>query len=54
MKILFLGDVVGVSGRSLVLNTLLSKIKDKKIDKVPINVYDQKLDYIVTNKYIIK
>jgi len=26
----------------------------QKVDKVPINVYDQKLDYIVTNKYIIK
>jgi 5-formyltetrahydrofolate cyclo-ligase len=26
----------------------------QKIDKVPINVYDQKLDYIITNKYIIK
>ncbi|WP_415295316.1 5-formyltetrahydrofolate cyclo-ligase [Candidatus Pelagibacter sp. Uisw_113] len=26
----------------------------QKIDKVPIGVYDQKLDYIVTNKYIIK
>ena len=26
----------------------------QKIDKVPINLYDQKLDYIVTNKYIIK
>ena len=26
----------------------------QKIDKVPINVYDQKLDYIVTNKYILK
>ena len=26
----------------------------QEIDKVPINVYDQKLDYIVTNKYIIK
>ena len=26
----------------------------QKIDKVPINIYDQKLDYIVTNKYIIK
>ena len=26
----------------------------QKIDKVPINVYDQKLDYIVTNKYIMK
>ena len=26
----------------------------QKIDKVPINVYDQKLDYIITNKYIVK
>ena len=26
----------------------------QEIDKVPINVYDQKLDYIVTNKYIVK
>ena len=26
----------------------------QEIDKVPTNVYDQKLDYIVTNKHIIK
>ena len=26
----------------------------QKVDKVPINVYDKKLDYVVTNKYIIK
>ena len=26
----------------------------QKINKVPINVFDQKLDYIVTNKYILK
>ena len=26
----------------------------QKIDKVPINIYDQKLDYIVTNKNILK
>jgi 5-formyltetrahydrofolate cyclo-ligase len=26
----------------------------QEIDKVPINVYDQKIDYIVTNKNIIK
>ena len=26
----------------------------QKIDKVPINEYDQKLDYIVTNKYTVK
>ena len=37
MKILFLGDVVGVSGRSIVLNKLLSEIKNKKIDFVVIN-----------------
>ena len=26
----------------------------QKIDKVPIDAYDQKLDYVVTNKYIVK
>jgi len=26
----------------------------QKIDKVPVNAYDQKLDYIVSNKYIVK
>jgi len=26
----------------------------QKINKVPINKYDQKLDYIITNKYILK
>jgi len=26
----------------------------QKINKVPINIYDQKLDYIITNKYIVK
>ncbi len=29
-------------------------LSDQRINKVPINKYDQKLDYIVTNKYIIK
>ena len=37
MKILFLGDVVGISGRSKVLNNLLSKKKEKKIDFVVVN-----------------
>ena len=37
MKILFLGDVVGISGRSIVLKKLLSEIKNKKIDFVVIN-----------------
>ena len=26
----------------------------QEVDKVPINMYDQKLDYIVTNKYVMK
>ena len=37
MRILFLGDVVGISGRSMVLNNLPSKIKDNKIDFVIVN-----------------
>ena len=37
MKILFLGDVVGITGRSMILNNLLSKIKDEKIDFVVVN-----------------
>jgi metallophosphoesterase (TIGR00282 family) len=37
MKILFLGDVVGISGRSMILNNLLSEIKKNKIDFVIIN-----------------
>ncbi len=37
MKILFLGDVVGVSGCSMILNNLLSEIKNKKIDFVVVN-----------------
>jgi len=26
----------------------------QKIDRVPTNVYDQKLDYILTDKYIVE
>ncbi|MDB9825833.1 TIGR00282 family metallophosphoesterase [Candidatus Pelagibacter sp.] len=37
MKILFLGDVVGISGRTSILKNLLSEIKDKKIDFVVVN-----------------
>jgi calcineurin-like phosphoesterase len=37
MKILFLGDVVGISGRSIVLNRLLPTIEDNKIDFVVVN-----------------
>ena len=37
MKILFLGDVVGVSGCSVILSNLLSKIEEKKIDFVVVN-----------------
>ena len=37
MRILFLGDVVGISGRSKLLNNLLTEIKDKKINFVVVN-----------------
>jgi 2',3'-cyclic-nucleotide 2'-phosphodiesterase len=37
MKILFLGDVVGISGRAMVLQNLLPQIEKKKIDFVIIN-----------------
>ena len=37
MKILFLGDVVGVSGCSKIINNLLIEIKSKKIDFVIVN-----------------
>ena len=37
MKILFLGDVVGVSGCSMILKNLLSQIEIKKIDFVVVN-----------------
>ena len=36
------------------ITTIGLALSVQKIDKVPINKYDQKLDYIVTNKYIIK
>ena len=26
----------------------------QEVDKIPVNIYDQKLDYIVTNKHIVK
>ena len=37
MRILFLGDVVGVSGCSMILNNLLSQIENKNIDFVIVN-----------------
>jgi 2',3'-cyclic-nucleotide 2'-phosphodiesterase len=37
MKILFLGDVVGISGCSKLMNNLLNEIKSKKIDFVIVN-----------------
>ena len=37
MKILFLGDAVGIPGRSMILSNLLSEIKNKKIDFVVLN-----------------
>ena len=37
MRILFLGDVVGISGCSKIMNTLLDQIKINKIDFVIVN-----------------
>ena len=37
MKILFLGDVVGIAGCSKLMNNLLNEIKSKKIDFVIVN-----------------
>ena len=37
MKILFLGDVVGISGRSKIFNNLISEIENKKINFVVVN-----------------
>ena len=37
MKILFLGDVVGTSGCSKIMNNLLDQIKKNKIDFVIVN-----------------
>ena len=37
MRILFLGDVIGITGRSMIFNNLLSEIKNKKIDFVIVN-----------------
>ena len=47
MRILFLGDVVGISGCSKLMNNLLNEIKIKKII---INKHDSKLDFVVTEK----
>ena len=29
-------------------------LSTQEVDKIPLNIYDQKLDYIVTNEYIVK
>ena len=29
-------------------------LSTQEVDKVPINIYDQKLDYILTNRYLVK
>ena len=42
MKILFLGDVVGLSGRSMILRNLLTKIKEEKI-----NIEDESLNNLL-------
>ena len=51
MKILFLGDVVGVSGRTMVFKSLISIIKDKKINFIEVNCEKEKP---LADKYDIK
>ena len=67
MKIIFIGDIVGRSGRDSVIRGLpnLKKIKhkfisiavafdDQKIDELVHDKYDQKIDYILTEKKIYR
>ena len=44
MKILFLGDVVGISGCSKIMNNLLNQISDNKIDFVIVNAENAESD----------
>ena len=53
MRILFLGDVVGISGCSKILKIGLG-FSYQELKKIPINKYDKKLDLIVTEKKIIQ
>ena len=52
MKILFLGDVVGVSGCSKIMNNLLEEIKLKKIDFVIVNGENAALQGVGLTKQI--
>ena len=49
MKILFLGDVVGISGCSKVLNNLGSEVEKKKIDFVIVNWENSAVPGVGTN-----
>ncbi len=54
MKILFLGDVVGPSGCSKLMNSLLEEIKSKKIDFVIVNGENAALQGVGLTKEICK
>ncbi len=54
MRILFLGDVVGVSGCSKLTSNLLSEIKEKKIDFVIVNGENAAADGFGLTKEICK
>ena len=45
--------IVKLSKKKKILKIGLA-LSIQEIDKVPTNAYDQKLDYVVTNKYIVK
>ena len=46
--------LIGKLSKKKNITTIGLALSVQKIDKVPVNVYDQRLDYIVTNKYVIK
>ena len=49
MKILFLGDVVGISGRSMIMENLLFQIQNRKIDLAEYYnlIYEYKNDCLI-------
>ena len=52
MRILFLGDVVGVSGCSKLMNCLLNEIETKKIDFVIVNAENAAIQGVGLTKEI--
>jgi calcineurin-like phosphoesterase len=54
MRILFLGDVVGISGCSKLMNNLMNEIKSKNIDFVIVNGENAASQGVgLTKKYVM-